>query len=98
MEEAGCGRKCIIWLEKGRCTLLINVGCWRISDWCWLEMNLATPICWGCYQILNIGLSVSMLCFFCSDSDLCCALYSNVVCVVLTAMLCIDSNVLHVLY
>ena len=29
VEEAGCGRKYEGWLEKGRCTLSINVECWH---------------------------------------------------------------------
>ena len=29
MEEAGRGRKCEDWFEKGRCTLLIEVDCWH---------------------------------------------------------------------
>ena len=29
MEEAGCGRKCEGGLDKGRCTLLINLDFWH---------------------------------------------------------------------
>ena len=50
MEEAGWGRRCEGWCEKGRCTLLINVEC-RYKWDCWLvEVILATLTCWGYYQ------------------------------------------------
>ena len=63
MEETPEGRKCEGWLEKGRYSFPLKVECWRKSDCCWVEVNLATLTCWGCYQILNIG--VSLLLFFC---------------------------------
>ena len=28
MEEAGWGKKCESWFEKGRCTLPIKIECW----------------------------------------------------------------------
>ena len=34
------------WFEKGRCTLPLIVECWRKSDCCWVEVNLATITCW----------------------------------------------------
>ena len=42
MKKSGCGRKCEGWFENGRCTLPIKVECWRNSDCCWVEGNLAT--------------------------------------------------------
>ena len=51
MEEAGCGQKHEGWFEQGRCTLSINV------DSHWVEVNPATLTCWGCYHILDIGLT-----------------------------------------
>ena len=45
------------WFEKERCTLPFNVECWRKQEICWVEVNLATLIYLGYYQILNIGLS-----------------------------------------
>ena len=50
-------RKCEGCFVNGRCTLLIKVECWHLSDYCWVEVNLATLSCWACYQIVNIGLS-----------------------------------------
>ena len=67
-KEAGCGRKCEGWFEKGRCILLIKVECWHKTDCCWAEVNLATLTCWGSYQILNIAVSLS-LCWCYSDID-----------------------------
>ena len=71
MEQAGWGRKCEDCFEKGRYTLSIKVECWRRSDSCSVEVNLATVICWGYCQILNIGvfllsvqMYVSMLCIY----------------------------------
>ena len=32
--------------------------CWRKSDCCWDEVNLATLACWQYYQISNIGVSL----------------------------------------
>ena len=29
VENAGCGRKCEGWFEKGRCTLPMKEECWR---------------------------------------------------------------------
>ena len=66
MKKAGQGRKCEDWLEKGRCTLPIKVECQRKSDCCWVEVNLATPTCWGYYQILNIGAFLSL----CQDNHI----------------------------
>ena len=37
-----------------------NVEYWRKSDYCWVEVNLATLTWWGCYQILNTGVSLSV--------------------------------------
>ena len=48
------------FLEKGRCTLSIKEECRRKSDFCWVDVNLATLICWGYYQMLNIGVSLSV--------------------------------------
>ena len=31
----------------GRCTLPTNMYCWRKSDFCCVEVNLATLTCWG---------------------------------------------------
>ena len=45
-----------------RCTLLMEVeykSDWRKLDCCWVELNLATLPCWGHYQILNIGVSLT---------------------------------------
>ena len=50
MEKAGWGRKYEGWFEKGRCTLPIKVECRCKQDCCWVEVNLATLTCWGCYQ------------------------------------------------
>ena len=50
--------KCEVWLENGRCTLLIKMECWCKSDCCWDEVNLVTLSCWGYYQIVHIGLSL----------------------------------------
>ena len=36
------------------------VECWRKSDCCRVELNLATLTYWGYYQILNIGVSLNM--------------------------------------
>ena len=47
MEKAGCGRKHEDWCAKGRRTLPIEVECWRKSDCCRVEVNLATLTCWG---------------------------------------------------
>ena len=33
--------------------------CWHKSDCCWVEVNLATLICWRYHQILDIGVSTS---------------------------------------
>ena len=30
-----------VGLSRGLCTLSINVECWRQSDCCWVEVNLA---------------------------------------------------------
>ena len=53
------------WFEKGRCTLPIEVESLLKTDSWWVEVNLVTLTCWGYYQILNIGVSVSVqaLCF-----------------------------------
>ena len=59
MKNAGCGRKCEMWFETERCTLPIVVECWSKSDCCWVEVNLATLTCFGYYQILDIGVSLS---------------------------------------
>ena len=61
MEKAGCGRKCEVLFEKGRCTLPIEVECLRKSDYCWVEVNLVTLTCWGCYKISNIGVSLPLM-------------------------------------
>ena len=34
------------------------VECWHKSDCCWVEVNLVTLTCWGCYQILDICVSL----------------------------------------
>ena len=34
---------------------------WSKSDCCWVEVNLATLTCWAYYQILNNGVSLSLL-------------------------------------
>ena len=47
MEEAGWGRKCEDWFEKGRCTLPFSVECWHGSDCRWVEVNLTTLTCLG---------------------------------------------------
>ena len=59
MEKAGWGRKWEGWFEKGRCTLPFKVEFLHKQDCCWVEVNLATLICWGCCMILNIGVYVS---------------------------------------
>ena len=46
-------------VEKARCTLPIEVQCWRKSYCCLIEVNLATLTCWGYYLILNIGVALS---------------------------------------
>ena len=61
MVTAGLGKKCEGWLEKVRCTLPFKVQYRRKSDCCWAEVNLAALTCWGYYQILNIGVSHSVL-------------------------------------
>ena len=58
-KEAGCGRKCEGWIRQGRHTLPIKIECWHESDCSWLKVNLTTITCWGYYQILNIGVSLS---------------------------------------
>ena len=47
------------WFEKGICTLPIKEEHWCSSDYCGVEVNQATFTCWGYYQILNIGVSLS---------------------------------------
>ena len=54
MEKADEG-----WFEKGRHTLPIKVESCPKSDYCWIEVNLATLTCWGYYQITNNGVSLS---------------------------------------
>ena len=49
-----------VGLRKGKCTLLIRVESWRKSDFCWVEVNLATHACPGYHQIINIGFSQYM--------------------------------------
>ena len=39
--------------------LSIKVQCWRYSDCCFFEVNLATLTCHGCYHILHIGFSLT---------------------------------------
>ena len=73
--ERGRGRKCLGWLENGRCTLPINVVCWRKSDCCWVEVNLATLTCWEYYQILNIGVFLSL-------NDYCCGIINCHYCII----------------
>ena len=46
--------------EKGRFSWTIKVECWHKSDCCWAELNLATLTCWGYYQSLNTGVSLSI--------------------------------------
>ena len=60
VEKAGCGRKCEGWFEKERYILPFKVVSQHKQDFCWVEVNLATITCWGYYQILNIGLSLSL--------------------------------------
>ena len=59
MAKAGSVRKCEDWFKKGRCSLPVEVECWRKSDCCWVEVNLAARTCCGYYTILNIGVSRS---------------------------------------
>ena len=33
--------------------------CWYKSDCCRVEVNLATLTCWGYYQVLGVGVSLS---------------------------------------
>ena len=37
----------------------IKVACWRKSDRCWVEVNLATLTCWAKYLNLNIVISLT---------------------------------------
>ena len=60
VDEVGGGRKCGGWLEKGRCTSPITLECWCKPDCCWVEVNMDTLICRGYYQILDIGVSLSL--------------------------------------
>ena len=57
VEKAGWGRKCEVWFEKGRYTLLITVVCRHYSVCCWVEVNLATLTCWWYSQLLGIGVT-----------------------------------------
>ena len=43
---------------RGEDSLCRSKECWRKSDCCWVDVNLAALTCWGYYQILNIGLSL----------------------------------------
>ena len=61
VEKAGQGRKNKGWFEKGRCTLPFKVECRRTQDCCWVEVNLVTPTHWGYHQILNIGVSLTLI-------------------------------------
>ena len=57
IEKAGWGLNCNGWFEMGRWTLSIKVECLDKSDCCWVEVNLATLSCCGCYLVLDIGVS-----------------------------------------
>ena len=59
MKNAGCGGKYEGWFEKEGCALSCKVECQRKNDCCWVEVNLATLVYWGYYQMLNIGVSLS---------------------------------------
>ena len=37
----------------------VQSGVSRKQDSCWVEVNLATLTCWGYYQILDIGVSLT---------------------------------------
>ena len=39
--------------------MLIKLECWRKTDCCRVEMNLATLTSWGYYQNFNVGVSLS---------------------------------------
>ena len=68
MVKAGWERKYEDWFEKERCTFPFKVECRHKQDCCWVEVNLATLTCWGYYQILNIGDSLSLISLNCQHA------------------------------
>ena len=59
MDKVGLGRKYEGWFEEERRSLPFNVECRHRLDCCWVEVNPSTLTCWGYYQILDIGVSMT---------------------------------------